>query len=356
MPRVSLIRRCAGSSSPDANSASSETGQRRAAASIAAIILLASPVAASAATGPVDPLPAGTVVHLTLSPLMVPPGAPVVLTATTSPPLTGQVLDFQTQTSTGWSTLAARTLNNQGDASYAFRAGRLGGVGYRAAVVIAGAVASTSNSVQLAVVRSGPGDPNAYTYSRSFGGNPVRWSPCAAISYQVNTSRAYPGALADVQEAIRRIAQITGYRFHYNGSTAAMPVSYQNGEFVYHPSYPAHVDLLIGWAPISTGGEAGVGGWATTAPVNPKDQTRQHPVRAFAIYNSNDDSQFTPGFGSGAPWGHVILHELGHAMNLGHVLSPYQMMRPVITSDYAAIYGAGDTQGLFRLAHRAGCD
>ena len=55
------------------------------------------------------------------------------------------------------------------------------------------------------------------------------------------------------------------------------------------------------------------------------------------------------GFGTNGTFGQVILHELGHAMNLDHVLEPVQLMFPYLSNTSPADYQSGDLAGLAQV-------
>jgi hypothetical protein len=61
------------------------------------------------------------------------------------------------------------------------------------------------------------------------------------------------------------------------------------------------------------------------------------------------------GFGSGATWGAVLLHELAHVMGLGHVSQPTQLMYPAIQASTQGRYEAGDLAGLSKQGAMGGC-
>lgn len=51
-----------------------------------------------------------------------------------------------------------------------------------------------------------------------------------------------------------------------------------------------------------------------------------------------------------ASWGSALLHELGHAVGLGHVRDPQQQMFPTISNTRPAEWGRGDLAGLRELS------
>jgi hypothetical protein len=62
-----------------------------------------------------------------------------------------------------------------------------------------------------------------------------------------------------------------------------------------------------------------------------------------------NDEGAEPGFGPGHTIGSVLLHELCHAMNLGHVDVQAELMYPYATSLTPEFFGPGDTMGLWLL-------
>jgi hypothetical protein len=208
------------------------------------------------------------------------------------------------------------------------------------------------------------GSPTSYSLSKATGGVVLRWNPCAAIHYRVNTRYAPAGALADVKAAIARVRAATGITFVYDGSTSVIPQA--NYGYAYNPlGSGTPPPLVIAWAKRGTGtgtsnlltggaeiarGGATAMSWTTAAGV-------VHPLRAVTglvvldvAYNSKPGGFATT---AGGTRGGVLLHELGHVMGLQHVRDASQEMNPYLIS--RASYGNGDNAGFAKVGKAAGC-
>ena len=53
--------------------------------------------------------------------------------------------------------------------------------------------------------------------------------------------------------------------------------------------------------------------------------------RGFVLIDPTSTAAYTAGFGTGVSLGALILHELAHAVGLGHVDDPDQLMYPTLT-------------------------
>jgi hypothetical protein len=198
-------------------------------------------------------------------------------------------------------------------------------------------------------------------------GSPLRFDPALPIRVTVNTDQAGRWALADLEEALSRVADATGLRFEPEGMTGLIP---QLDEHVLMD--PRQPTLTVAWAkpgPVPGGsdllppeedpvpgqplslavGVAAIRVCATPVPGG----VRVAIARAVVVLDSSVRELYPPGFGHGACRGAVLLHELAHAVGLDHCEDPDQLMFPFV-SDKPARYGAGDLEGLRRVGAGAG--
>ena len=189
----------------------------------------------------------------------------------------------------------------------------------------------------------------------------ARWNPCSGpIGYRVNLARAPRGALADVQGAVARVAAASGLRFRYLGTTSVIPSSSDGGS-----AYPAGTSLVVAWArpgqsrmlPVARPGAArplamGGASWVT-GRVDGRGRAWGEVVEGAVVVDATQHPQ--PGFGAAARGtrGRMLMHELGHAVGLGHVGDRGQVMYPVDSG--RAVWGPGDRAGLRVLGAASGC-
>lgn len=197
--------------------------------------------------------------------------------------------------------------------------------------------------------------PSGYaTQYRWASRTPTRWNPCAVVGYRVNAAQGGSGALADAKAAFARLRQATGIRFVYRGTTRGIP-SYGGNSW-----YPNDTQVVVAWARRWQSslfslypGAVGVGAALSSSGYYNGNGTRTNRItKGMVVIDSA--KRYRGGFGSGKTRGEIVMHELGHAMGLGHHGSRAQLMYPYMT-DRAARYGRGDLRGLWARGARLGC-
>ena len=188
-------------------------------------------------------------------------------------------------------------------------------------------------------------------------GRPARWDPCTPIRYVVQAGWIPDAGRADLTEALRLLSQASGLRFVDDGDTAELP---SQDRASYQPAAYGErwAPLLIGWVPAAstdlglggTGLGGGVQGVSSSVAVPGPDGASL--VTGQVVLDATN--RLAPGFGPGTTEGEVLLHELAHAVGLGHVLDPTQVMYPQTTNG-ESVFGAGDRAGLAAVGAAAGC-
>lgn len=206
----------------------------------------------------------------------------------------------------------------------------------------------------VAQAASDRGSSSSYRVQK-VGGSVVRWNPCEAVHYRVNTTAAPAGALADTKVAVARIAHETGLTFVYDGATTAVPT--QAGTRA--------AGLTIAWAKRGTGAGAsdllpggstlGVGGWDVSYAVGAGGAiSGVHIVDGFVVLDTAGN-KLPGGFADtrGGTRGELLEHELGHAVGLQHVSDTSQVMNAQLGAHTSL--GAGDKAGLRKVGKAGGC-
>ncbi|MGH9077575.1 MAG: hypothetical protein ACRDY0_09025 [Acidimicrobiales bacterium] len=183
---------------------------------------------------------------------------------------------------------------------------------------------------------SGPPPPSSsYTYEvTAASGAPSRWNPCEAIHYSVVYTGAPAGWQSDVASVMAQAAAASGLSFVADG---VYPSATQ---------VPATTRLTISWVPSLDGGDIiGLTDYWYL------DDPRWNPQYTSATVEILDG--LAAGFSGTQSEGPIMLHELGHALGLGHTPGQAEVMNPV--DQALPRYQLGDLNGLWHLGAPAGC-
>jgi len=217
-------------------------------------------------------------------------------------------------------------------------------------------------SKSAAPAKVGPG----YQIFTNSDGTVVRWNPCAPIHYAVNLgsgdAAAAPSVLADVQQAVANVAAATGLVFVYDGTTSTVPTK----AWLDAASQPVAgaPQLVIAWAPPGSGAghtdlfgadADGEGGWWESGTSADGVHWIWQIKRGFVVIDPAGSAAYAPGFGAGESRGVLLMHELGHAVGLGHTDDQREVMFPVVSASSKAAWGPGDAAGLALVGATAGC-
>jgi Matrixin len=198
----------------------------------------------------------------------------------------------------------------------------------------------------------------------------ARWSPCTVINgvrrTHVINYKVHTGGMASritlAKNAMARVANATGLRFHYAGTTSYIPQGKLAGTSLMlnasRQRTATKSQLVIAWAYAGTGAgrsnlltgrEAGVGSisWASSLASQMRIGDAAVVMRRGVHLKS--------GFTSGGSVGTLLLHELGHAMGLQHVSYRREVMYPVVSSVSPGGYTLGDRAGLAKVGAARGC-
>jgi hypothetical protein len=226
-----------------------------------------------------------------------------------------------------------------------------------AATAATAAVSASDYAVQYVSVPSGPQHVL------------VRWAPCIrsssgpitqVIRYKVNPA-GHSARIPFVREAVGRLHRATGLHFRYAGRTSYIPQRSTTTGLLRSASLESatHVPFVIAWAYRGTGKgrsnlltsfEAGVG--STAWRYSAASQLR---ISDAAVVVKRGHLGLRSGFGAGGTMGTLMLHELGHAVGLGHASGVGEVMYPLIGPGSPGTYAAGDRTGLHKVGAAAGC-
>lgn len=211
-----------------------------------------------------------------------------------------------------------------------------------------GGPGATPGGPDLLAPWTGPA-PQSSLYA-FIGGQDVPY-PLASctIPYVINPDGAPAHAQSDVEEALRRIGSVSGLQFRFEGlrtddlPTWELEERRQQG----YLGYDGYPPLLIAYAtqeqfPILSGSADGVVGFGGPALSRDADG-RTIWASGQVVIGTAFANEARGGFARHNHHGVIMLHELGHAIGLGHPAADGQMMSGVTSR---TTFGDGDRYAL----------
>jgi hypothetical protein len=168
------------------------------------------------------------------------------------------------------------------------------------------------------------------------------------VTWRLNPTGAPPGARTDVREAFRRVAAATGLVFVEGADTAHVPTTGAAPP-------PGAIYLAYSTTAVVPGltGAAGIGGFYSDG--EPRGGGFSVIASGLVVINRQTSAGRTPGFSPGSH-GAVLLHEIGHAVGVGHTSASGQAMYPSVGGAWRGRrWGNGDRTGLDAVGARRGC-
>jgi hypothetical protein len=277
-------------------------------------------------------------------------GAPVTVRGrVTSSTLQRRTVNLYLYVKSGWRRVGGTTSDARGNYTIAVPTDyyRSRAMQVRAtATRTARAVSSASRGITVGPVFAPEGPATAWT--RQTPGEERRFGPCKAVTYRVNAAQAVkPGALADVQVAFARLHEATGIRFRYLGTTTAFPKG--------ATPLPADTQITVAWGRDAdtgwnlSGGALSTAGILATRAAHDGQGAVRRILSAAVVVNAAEDD-----YSSSMRQG-ILMHELGHALGLGHTTDDKQRMEEDVWDGESTRWGAGDLAGLARVGFTEGC-
>ena len=284
-------------------------------------------------------------------------GARAPITGTASGPA-GRIVEIQHRASNGtWVPLAETRTRADGSFSVNAPTWWVARQTLRAYAVptadLAGAASADTGTITVGRPYQAKGSNRAtYVTGQPY---PGRWNPCRVLTYRVNPHRMWPGGARLVRKAFTEISSATGLRFRYAGTTKVVPLKPIRGSRSGRTANPPGTTFVIGWStpkvvPQLSGGTVGLGGpggvsWRGTLHKNDWVEFEDDGQVVFDVTQRLTRGQRYD----------LALHEIGHAIGLGHVSDRHLIMNTNLEYKPLGHYGRGDLRGLAHLGADNGC-
>lgn len=195
------------------------------------------------------------------------------------------------------------------------------------------------------VVRTG--GRGQYSFMLEVGGRPVMLAD-RRVRYRVRTEAAPPNASEIIRWVLQSTADVTGIEFVYDGTRSELPSTNEMTDYIFLGwAFKAEYERYEAERGFDRGTSIGIGG------PHPTYDPSGHVVIEGGTAVLNAEMALPHTLGSGPNHALVLMHELGHVLNLGHVPSVTEMMHPVIMNGGPETWGPGDRRGLALVVEAA---
>jgi hypothetical protein len=186
-----------------------------------------------------------------------------------------------------------------------------------------------------------------YVYLMEDDGIPLSHPIDKMIKFAVRSDCAPPGALTLIEQALQCISDRTAHTFEFEGTFEGLPMLHSERVEIAWARDAEFREWEQANGKASDGQTIAWGG--PTASFAAGLTTSKNLSGGFVLLNA--DMDYEVGFIPTMCHGKVLLHELGHVMNLGHVADRREIMYPaLVDGDYPSLdYGPGDSLGLRTL-------
>jgi hypothetical protein len=191
-----------------------------------------------------------------------------------------------------------------------------------------------------------PADTGPYAITLTQGPTKaaVGYDPCRPIHFVTNRAKKPRGGDGVLREALARLTEASGLRFHDDGATTEVPVEHRP-DFQPQRYGNRWVPVLISWSDPQNMADldGSVVGSGYSDAYGAPGQRRY--VTGTVVLDGPQIEKWLSQDGGRARARAIIEHELGHLVGLGHVHDPDEIMNPdasISTTDY----GPGDLHGL----------
>lgn len=179
-----------------------------------------------------------------------------------------------------------------------------------------------------------------FAFMLEVGGRPVALAS-RRVQYKVRTSAAPPNAAEIVRWVLQTTSDVTGLEFEYIGTREDLPGPNEMFDYVFLGwSFKNEFERYEAENGHKAGSTIGLGGPHPT--MDPSGLVVLQGGSAILNAEMALPHDLVPGPSHAL----VLLHELGHVLNLSHVPSTREVMHPMLTDGGPSTWGVGDIQGL----------